>query len=99
LLVSSDIIESLFGKFKLLVARNPKAEFNRIVLSIVTLCGITTPEGITSALDQVKQSDLDTWTKENVKVSQCQLRHAFNQGKLRPDMVPKSGKIIFAESG
>lgn len=99
LLVSSDIIESLFGKFKLLVARNPKAEFNRIVLSIVTLCGNPSGEAISMALRDVKQSDLDHWTEKNIKTSQCQLRRAFYRGKLHPNMSSKAGEILFAESG
>ena len=99
LVVSSDIIESLFGKFKILVARNPSAEFNRIVLSIATLCGKVTPESIDLALKQVTQSDLNEWTKENVEATQCKLRLAFNQGKLRPDTVLKAGKIILQETG
>jgi len=38
LLVSSDVVESLIGKFKIVLMRNPKAEFNRIMLTLPTLC-------------------------------------------------------------
>ncbi len=96
--VSSDIIESIFGKFKLLVARNPKAEFNRIVLSLVTLCGKVSPEAISLGLHQVKQSDLDKWAEKNITASQNRLRRAFIDGKLNPNTVLKTGIQLRAES-
>jgi len=39
LLVSSDVIESLFGKFKTIIQRNPQAELNRLIYIIPLLCG------------------------------------------------------------
>ncbi len=39
LLVSSDIIESLFGKFKYAMSRCPSLEINRSTLLIPALCG------------------------------------------------------------
>lgn len=98
LLVSSDIIESIFGKFKLLVARNPKAEFNRIVLSLVTLCGKVSPEAISSGLRQIKQSDIEQWAEKNITASQNKLRRAFVDGKLHPNRAPKTGIKLRAES-
>ena len=44
LLVSSDPIESLFGKFKTIVQRNPHAELNRLLFVIPLLCGHHSPE-------------------------------------------------------
>lgn len=40
LLVSSDIIESLFGNFKHIIERSPQADMNRTTLLIPALCGI-----------------------------------------------------------
>jgi hypothetical protein len=39
LFVSSDVIESLFGKFKTIIQRNPQAELNRLIYLIPLLCG------------------------------------------------------------
>ena len=39
LLVSSDIIESLFGNFKHIIERSPQADMNRTTLLIPALCG------------------------------------------------------------
>ena len=50
LLVSSDVIESLFGKFKTIIQRNPQAELNRLVYIIPLLCGTHTSAEIDRAL-------------------------------------------------
>jgi hypothetical protein len=39
MIVSSDIIESLFGKFKYAIERSPQADMNRTILLIPALCG------------------------------------------------------------
>jgi hypothetical protein len=90
--VSSDILESLFGKVKAGIARNPKAEFNSIVLAIPALCGVISNEIIERALSDVSHRKLETWQAQNVRPSQWQARQAFHQGKLSPEMVPKTGE-------
>jgi len=50
LLVSSDVVESLFGKFKTIVQRNPQAELNRLAYVIPLLCGARTSAEIDLAL-------------------------------------------------
>jgi hypothetical protein len=77
LAVSSDIIESLSGKFKVIVQRNPKAEFNRIVLAIPALCGLHDPTSVSDALKSTTHRDLQRWEKENVHSSQIKLRQQF----------------------
>ena len=93
LAVSSDIIESLLGKFKVVLARNPKAEFAKNILLIPTLCGKTPErEDLIKALAQVSHSDLLKWSEVNIKNSGWQMRMAFNKGKLLPKSEPKTGK-------
>ena len=93
LVVSSDIIESLLGKFKVVLARNPKAEFAKNILLIPTLCGKNPErEDLTRALARVSHSDLLKWSAANIKNSGWQMRMAFNKGKLLPKSVPKTGK-------
>lgn len=96
--VSTDIIESLFGKLKAAIARNPKAEFNRIVLTIPTLCGTIVQQIIEQALQDASHRDLETWQRQNVRPSQWQARQAFHHGKLSPDMVPKTGEKFWEEA-
>ena len=64
--VSSDIIESLFGKFKHTIERSPQTEMNRSVLIIPALCGKVDESTILRALDVAKHKDLKNWEKENV---------------------------------
>jgi len=66
LLVSSDIIESLFGKFKHIIERSPQTDMDRIVLLIPALCGNLDYKTITSALNQVHHYDLKIWEQENI---------------------------------
>jgi hypothetical protein len=96
--VSSDILESLFGKFKAAIARNPKAEFNRIILAIPTLCGTVNHQVVEQALNNVSHRDLENWQHQNVGVSQWQARQAFHHGKLTPDMVPKPGEKFWEKA-
>lgn len=91
LLVSSDIIESLFGKFKVVLQRNPKAEFNRIVLALPALCGTLGEFEIDKALNDVSHLDLKAWEKRNVIDSQAlQRRTILPHNKSR---VPKSVRV------
>jgi len=96
--VSSDIIESLFGKLKAAIAKNPKAEFNKIILTIPTLCGTISPQIIDKALQEVSHRDLEAWLQKHVSPSQRQARRAFHQGKLAPDMVPKTGEKFWKQA-
>jgi len=66
LLVSSDIIESLFGNFKHIIERSPQADMNRTTLLIPALCGNLNEKTITQALNQARHSDLEGWEQENI---------------------------------
>ena len=58
LLVSSDAIESIFGKFKVVIQRNPGGELNRLVYAIPLLCGGLTQEQIHNALNACSQQEM-----------------------------------------
>jgi hypothetical protein len=66
LLVSSDIIESLFGNYKYIIERSPQADMNRSVLLIPALCGGRDDVMIERALSEASQADLDKWDEENI---------------------------------
>jgi hypothetical protein len=91
LMVSSDIIESLMGKFKIVSMRNPKAEFNRIILSIPTLCSRASTSTVTEALETVTHASLTQWERQNVLNTQNKMKRRFNAGLLKPDPVPNVG--------
>jgi len=90
LLVSSDIIESLFGCFKHILDRSPQADMNRTVLLIPALCGTLNEEMMTQALKQASQHDLKQWEKKNISYTVRKQRQAF----FNANMNPKSGEIL-----
>ncbi len=77
LLVSSDIIESLFGKFKYIIERSPQADMNRTTLLIPTLWGKIDNEKITRALEVASHKDLMEWEKESIPYTVRKKRMAF----------------------
>jgi len=77
LLVSSDIIESLFGNFKHIIERSPQADMNRTVLLIPALCGKQEGTTITRALHKASQADLIAWEKKQIPYTVRKKRHEF----------------------
>lgn len=90
--VSSDILESLFGKLKVILARNPKAEFNRIVLATPCLCGTLDEATIDRALRTVSHQDLERWEAKEVGETQHRRRRLAFAG-LNAVKGPKVGKV------
>lgn len=77
LLISSDIIESLFGNFKHIIARSPQADMNRTTLLIPALCGHLDKTTITQALHQARHNDVEMWEKDNIPYTVRKKRQAF----------------------
>jgi hypothetical protein len=89
LLVSSDIIESLFGNFKHVIERSPQADMNRTTLLIPALCGNLCQSTVIQALNQVSHNDLKVWEKENIPYTVRKKRQAFfgKNGSQKPGIV------------
>ena len=81
LLVSSDIIESLFGNFKHIIERSPQADMNRSVLLIPALCGGRNEAVIRQALSVASQTNLEKWDKENIPDTMRSKRQKFFENK------------------
>lgn len=64
--VSSDIIESLFGKFKYRLERSPQADMGLSVLTIPTFCGTLDEEKIMRYIKKVTYKDMKKWENENI---------------------------------
>ena len=79
LLVSSDIIESLFGNFKHIIERSPQADMNRTALLIPALCGQPDQEMITQAFCKASHGDLNVWEQENIPYTMRRKRQEFLQ--------------------
>jgi len=83
--VSTDALEALFGKFKTIIQRSPKADFNRTVLAIPALCGKLDAAAVDLALREVSHKDLKQWQEANVKQTQVQKRRSFLAKIRGPD--------------
>lgn len=77
LLVSSDIIESLFGNFKHIIERSPQADMNRTTLLIPALCGQRDAATVERALLRARHIDLADWEKDNISYTLRKKRLAF----------------------
>ncbi len=96
LLVSSDVIESLFGKFKVIIQRNPMAELNRLIYTIPLLCGKTTIDSIDDALREVRHVDLiETIADDLPETLRSTRQQVLNVNKG----VPKTGNMQRLDSG
>lgn len=90
LIVSSDIIESLMGKFKTIIQRCPRGEFNHLILLLPCLCGELSESSIYEALIKISHSQLKIWEKENISTTMRQSRHQFFEKFKLSTLVPKT---------
>jgi len=65
-LISSDIIECLFGKIKYLIEKSPTKDFNKLVLLLPALVGELTEENISRAQKIIKIKDIKEWEEQNI---------------------------------
>ena len=77
LLVSSDILESLFGNFKHVMQRSPQADMNRTTLLIPALCGNREADTVIQAFKLASQKDLIAWEKKEIPYTLQKKRQAF----------------------
>lgn len=66
LICCSDIIESVFGKFKNRLSKNKMNGFTRSCLTLANMNQTFTLEESTLAMQQVKMKDLAIWSKEHL---------------------------------
>jgi hypothetical protein len=92
LLVSSDIVESLFGKFKIALQRCPAPEMNKMLLVLPSLCGSLDAGSVECALNQVSHQDLQAWIRENVPETMRQFRNRNFDNLQRGEWVPETAK-------
>lgn len=84
--VSSDVIESLFGRFKHVTERSPQADMNRSALIIPALCGNLSAAAISESLTTARHIDLQAWEAENIPYTIRKKRQTF--------IKPKSGEPV-----
>ena len=69
ILFSSDILESIFGKYKNRVSENPMASITCLMLIIAAFTSDLTEESVKQSVENVKITDIKKWSKENIGVS------------------------------
>ena len=74
LLITSDIIESSFGKYKNYVSQNPMAGITNLILSISAFTSSLGEEEIKTALENTVINDVKEWTKKTIGKSLFQKR-------------------------
>ncbi len=75
-LSTSDVIESIFGKFKVFVKKF--TEIGKLVLTIPAFLGDITPQNIKQALESTHQQDVNNWIDESLcQSSLSKRRKAF----------------------
>ena len=94
LLTSSDVLESLFGKFKTVVQRNPQAELNRLVYVIPLLCGSRSKEQIASAVKSCSHNQMLNEIEKTIPQTLRQQRHrVLERGR------PETGNLNLKKTG
>ena len=82
LLITSDIIESSFGKYKNMISRNPMAGITNLALSIAAFTSDLSEETITTALETTTVKDIEKWSDKNIGNSLLKKRReAFSISK------------------
>ena len=66
LLCCSDVIESIFGKYKNELSKNPMNGITDLVLIIPALTARLDPDSVKAAIDNCTVKDIDIWKKENL---------------------------------
>ena len=93
LLVSSDIIESLFGSFKHVMERSPQADMNRTALLLPALCGSHDDKTIARALHMANHRDLQKWESDNIPYTMRKRRQEFMGNKKARNRGNKSSDL------
>lgn len=74
ILISSDIIESAFGKYKNYVSQNPMAGITNLILCLSAFTSSLTNQDIKKALESTTINDIKEWTKKFVGKTLLQKR-------------------------
>jgi hypothetical protein len=83
----SDIIESVFGKYKNFSTKSPMKEIGKSILTVPVFTSEITPEIIKKAMEETTTKDVDRWLKKNIGTSLLSKRRRFFKlGKRKKSM-------------
>lgn len=69
ILFSSDILESIFGKYKNRVSENPMASVTNLMLIIAAFTCNLNEDSVKQSIENVKMKDIKKWSQENIGIS------------------------------
>ena len=79
---SSEVLESIFGRYKRVQSQHSKGGMTAMLLSIGAMCGTLTHSTIAAGLEQVRMQDVDHWCRDHLgSTIQSQRRLAFSATK------------------
>lgn len=79
LLASSDVLESIFGKYKLFSSERSFKEIGQMILTIPLFTAKFTPQQVKLALETISMSDVQSWAKQTFGQSMLSKRkHLLN---------------------
>ncbi len=73
----TDIIESVFGKYKNFSAKSPMKEIGKSILTVPVFTSEITPEIIKNAMEATTTEDVNEWLKKNIGKSLLSKRRRF----------------------
>jgi len=89
---TSDIIESIFGKYKVFSEKTPMVEIGKTILTIPALVSKVSHSEVKEAMESISNRDLNEWIKNNLGESLFSKRKkAFSSNKT------KNGVKFFGE--
>ena len=63
-LATSDIIESIFGKYKIFASSSSNSEINEMILTLVLSTTKLTPDKVLQAMETIHLNDVNAWSEE-----------------------------------
>jgi hypothetical protein len=83
---TSDIIESVFGKYKVFSAKTPMKEVGKAILTIPVLTSAITPGEVRNAMETVSDKVLQKWIRDNLGESLfAKRKKAFSPQKQKTE--------------
>lgn len=86
--LSTEILESLFGKFKQIERQHSKGGFTRLIAAIPTLCMKATPETVRNAFKRVNSEATQLWLKASLGTTLTARRNAAYRESKRSHCDP-----------
>jgi len=93
---TSDIIESIFGKYKKFSSKTPMKEVGKAILTMPIFTSDITPSKVKEAMETVSEKDVKEWLKENIGESLFCKRLKFCKLSRKNKKVGKENSRKFA---